>query len=118
MSVREIALARRDAAAAVKDAFLPVERAADQAAVNAARCIATLMELRDACGLRPTDAHQALQRIHEGQRLAFEAQARFREGHELLASLADDLNVTGFVPDCPPNETKKPNGSLTLVSAA
>lgn len=93
--------ARRSLANNVAQAFLPLEASADATSALALRCTATLLEIRRDAGLGVTEGEDVLRMIHDGCRLAFEAQALFRRAHAELVPLAEKLSVTGYAPECP-----------------
>jgi len=99
---RSMVNARRALAANVTATFLPLELSADETAAQALRCVATLIEVRRNAGLAVTAGEDVLATIHEGCKLAFEAQALFRRAHAQMLPLAGELGIeTAVAPTCP-----------------
>lgn len=101
MPNRTTVLARKSLASDVASVFLPLEHSADATAALALRCTASLLDIRRDAALAVTEGEDVLRTIHEGCRLAFEAQALFRRAHADLLPLADRLNVSAYAPECP-----------------
>lgn len=97
---RTTVLARRSLAQTVADAFLPLEQIADQTAVVAHRCVATLLEQRAAAGLSVTAGEEAIAAIQEGCRHSYAAQASFRRAHQMFPDLMIQHGITGYAPEC------------------
>lgn len=102
---RLIIAARKSLGDDVREALLPAEAAAMQAAMQIATCSAALVERHVAAGLAPTvGAHgiklvtEAVAHAHAARSLMLEAHATFAEEAATLAFLEE------FVPTCDPNE--------------
>jgi hypothetical protein len=83
----------------IAEAFLPVERAADQTAIAGYAVMALALTKRDEAGLPLTVGEEALREVGEGCRHALEAQAAFRRAHALWPTIAAETKM--FVPACP-----------------
>ncbi len=108
--------ARRALANNIANAFLPLEESADKTAALALRCTATMLDARREAGLAVTEGEDVLKLIHEGCRLAFDAQELFRRAHVQLVPIAERIDVIDYAPECPgvPGATKSP--ALTVVA--
>lgn len=100
---RAIVKARSTLGQTVAGSFLPLERSADETALAALKCVATLLEQRIAAGLPVTAGHEAIDLIQQGCTQAFAAQASFRQAHAMFTVLADEFGVPFYAPECPPN---------------
>jgi hypothetical protein len=106
---------RRDAAAAVKAAFLPAEQAQDAAALAAARCLAVALEARASSGVPLGTGLDAIADLARGAALAVEARQSMIEAHRKLAALPAEVGLAvvgwGETGDCPPIEEMPPQGN-------
>jgi tetrahydromethanopterin S-methyltransferase subunit C len=116
---------RLKAALAVRDAYLPLKRGADELAVVAARCVLTMQEQRRAAGFRLGTGADAIADVSRGAALIAQGMAAIAEAHPKLAQLIEDSGLARFYPyqvayggdETPPNEpgVAQPNGHLSLV---
>lgn len=101
---RDTVRVRQSLAQTVAAAFLPLEQVADDTAIAAHKCVATLLEQRIAAGLDVTAGEDAIAAIHDGCRHAYAAQASFRRAHRMFPDLMTELGITNYAPECPLNE--------------
>jgi len=109
---------RRDAAEAVRSTFLPAEQAQDEAAIRAARCLATALEARARANLPLGTGLAAIGHLSQGAALAVQARQSFIEAHRALAELPHEvgLGVVGWGDGqgCPPIDA---SSTLTTLKA-
>ena len=103
--LRQAVIARRGIASNIAQSLLPLEESADVTAAQALRCVADLLDERRAAALAVTEGADILAVMQEGCNLAFQAQAKFREAHQLLADRSKEM---GMDPVCPPNTGENP----------
>lgn len=84
---------RNTAATAVAQAFLPLERNADETAAFAYRFVALLMEQRAAAKLPPLAGNDAIELVRAGAAHAAMARESFMKAHTALASLMVEVGV-------------------------
>jgi hypothetical protein len=111
---------RREAAEAVRSTFLPAEHAQDEAAIRAARCLATALEARARANLPLATGLVAIEHLSQGAALAVQARQSFIEAHRALAALPNEvgLGVVGWGDGqgCPPID--EPSTFTTLKAVA
>lgn len=105
---RETVRARQSVGHIIAEVFLPLERAADQTAIAAHRCVATLLEQRIVAAFGVTAGQAAIDAIEEGRGHAYAAQASFRRAHEMFPDLMTELGITDYAPECPLSEKGEP----------
>ena len=95
---------RLAAVKAVKTEFLSAERAQDDAAIAAARCIATMLEVRRTSNLPLGTGLEAIAAMSRAVSLSIETRASIIKAHPMLAALPVDLGVSAYGDDldCPP----------------
>lgn len=95
---------RLAAVKAVKTEFLSAERAQDDAAIAAARCVATMLEVRRTSNLPLGMGLDAIAAMSRAVTLSIETRASLIGVHPMLAELPGQLGVTGYGDglDCPP----------------
>ncbi|RJF90293.1 hypothetical protein [Sphingomonas cavernae] len=110
---------RRAAADAVRATFLPAEHAQDQAAIRAARCLATALEARATANLPLGTGVDAIAHLCRGTALAVEARQSFIAAHRALSVLPADIGLGvvawGDSGGCPDIE---PTGRASLAAVA
>lgn len=79
---------RNQAAAAIAESFLPLERSADQTAAQAYRCVATIMEQRTKAKVSPLTGNEAIELLRQGADHAARARECFMKVHAELAELS------------------------------
>lgn len=99
-ATRHTVIARRSLAQTIADAFLPLEHVADRTAVEAHRCVATLLEQRASADLSVNAGEDAIAAIQEGCRHSYAAQASFRRAHAMFPDLMLQHGITGYAPEC------------------
>lgn len=104
-NLRQTVVARRDIAANIAQSLLPLEESADATAAQALRCVANLLDERRNAALPVTEGAEILAIMQDGCNLAFQAQAKFREAHMMLAERGKEM---GMDPVCPPNTAERP----------
>lgn len=113
---------RRNAADAIRAEFLPAEKAADEAAIRAARCLATALEARASSGVPIGTGLAAINHLARSAALALEAREAMIEAHRELADLPKIVGldeIWGPTSDCPKGDiSDKPEPRLALVSDA
>ena len=111
---------RRAAAEAVRSAFLPAEQAQDEAAIQAARCLATALEVRAQINLPLATGLKAIAHLSRGAALAVEARQSMIEAHRALVELPTEvgLSVVGWGDGggCPPIDMPKAGAPLQAVA--
>jgi hypothetical protein len=97
---------RRAAVEAVRDTFLPAEAASDAAAIQAARCLATTLEMRATANLPIGTGLDAIALLSRGASQAVEARQSLIEAHAKLAEIPDQIGLAtvgwGDSGGCPP----------------
>ena len=95
---------RLAAVRAVKTEFLSAERAQDDAAIAAARCVATMLEVRRASNLPLGVGLDAIAAMSRTVTLSIETRASLIRIHPALAMLPVELGVAAYGDgtDCPP----------------
>lgn len=115
---------RRNAVEAVRAEFLPAEKAADDAAIKAARCLATMLEARASSGVPIGTGLAAINLLARSASLALETRQAMIEAHRELAALPAQIGLRelawGPATDCPPVGVADvpAEAHLTLVSDA
>lgn len=85
---------RNQVAAAIAEAFIPLERSADETAAQAYRCVATLMEQRAVAHVAPLTGNEVIELMRQGAEHAARARECFLKAHPLLAVLGEQNGVT------------------------
>ena len=95
---------RLAAVAAVKTEFLSAERAQDDAAIAAARCVATMLEARRINNLPLGVGLEAIAAMSRIVTLSIETRESIIRAHPMLAALPANLGVSAYGDglDCPP----------------
>lgn len=97
---------RRAAVEAVRETFLPAEAASDAAAIQAARCLATALEMRASANLPIGTGLDAIALLSRGASQAVEARQALIEAHAKLVQIPGEigLGVVGWGDSggCPP----------------
>jgi hypothetical protein len=95
---------RLTAIKAVKSDFLAAERAQDDAAIAAARCVATMLEMRRASNLPLGLGLDAIAAMARAVTLSIETRASIIRAHPMLAELPAQIGVSAYGDglDCPP----------------
>ncbi len=95
---------RLAAVKAVKTEFLSAERAQDEAAIAAARCVATMLEVRRTNNLPFGTGLEAIAAMSRIVTLSIETRESIIKAHPMLATLPADLGVSAYGDDlgCPP----------------
>lgn len=107
--------ARIEAVEIVKKEFAAAEDAADIAATQGARTIATFIEKRATLNLPLTFGLDAIDLIADGMTQAIKSRRAYFEAHAQLAALPAQMGLTkAYGTSCPPNEVFSPF-SLSLV---
>lgn len=110
---------RLSAVAAVKAEFLSAELAQDEAAISAARCVATMLEVRRGTRLPLGTGLDAITQMSRAAALSIEARACIINAHPMLAELPRDLGVSAYGDgDCPPVDRPVGLASVSLRSVA
>ena len=81
---------------AVKTEFLSAERAQDDAAIAAARCVATMLETRRTNNLPLGTGLEAIAAMSRAVTLSIETRASIIKAHPMLAALPADLGVSAY----------------------
>jgi hypothetical protein len=101
---------RRAAVDAVQVTFIAAEKAQDNAAVKAARCLTAALEARQDANLPIGTGMRAIELLTLSTRLAVEARHALIEAHPELAAIPSQigLDVVGWGPtdECPPTEPR------------
>jgi len=91
---------RTQAAQAVAQTFLPVERAAIALAADAHRAVAVMMEERSRARIGKTEGSAAIERVSQGAHLLVTAANAFLEAHADLRDLGERYQLeTMFGPE-------------------
>lgn len=85
---------RNQVAATIADAFLPLERSADETASQAYRCVATMMEQRVVAKVSPLTGNDAIELMRQGADHAARARECFMKVHAELAVIGEQNGVT------------------------
>jgi len=94
---------RLAAVQAVKSDFLTAERAQDDAAIAAARCVATMLEVRRASNLPLGVGLDAIAAMSRAVTLSIETRASLIKVHPMLAALPAEIGVSAYGDSgCPP----------------
>jgi hypothetical protein len=95
---------RLAAVKAVKTEFLSAESAQDDAAIAAARCVATMLEARRSNNLPFGTGLEAILAMSRIVTLSIETRASIINVHPMMAALPADLGVAAYGDgtDCPP----------------
>lgn len=101
------------AARAVAYDLQAAERAADAAAADMARLLATALEERAKSGTDIGTGAAFVRHVSRGLAAQIQAREEMLLAHGAAVKLRRDLGVTGFgdTVGCPPNEIMKPSGS-------
>lgn len=111
---------RRAAAEAVRSSFLPAEHSQDQAAIQAARCLATALEVRASANLPLGSGLDAIAHLSRGTALAVEARQSFIEAHKKLVEIPQEIGLGavgwGDSGGCPPIDPPSAGTHLQAVA--
>lgn len=102
---------RLKAAIAVRDAYIPLKRASDDLAIQAARCVLTMQEQRRLAGMKVGTGADAVADVSRGAALIAQGVAAIAQAHPKLATLIQEAGLARFYPyqsaygedDTPPN---------------
>ena len=111
---------RLAAVKAVKSDFLTAERAQDDAAIAAARCVATMLEVRRASNLPLGVGLDAIAAMSRAVTLSIETRASLIKVHPMLAALPAELGVSAYGDGvgCPPTEGSADESRAPLRAVA
>jgi hypothetical protein len=111
---------RLAAVKAVKSEFLTAERAQDDAAIAAARCVATMLEVRRASNLPLGVGLDAIAAMSRAVTLSIETRASLIQVHPMLAALPAELGVSAYGDGmgCPPTEGSADESRTPLRAVA
>jgi hypothetical protein len=111
---------RLAAVKAVKSDFLTAERAQDDAAIAAARCVATMLEVRRASNLPLGVGLDAIAAMSRAVTLSIETRASLIKVHPMLAALPAELGVSAYGDGmgCPPTEGSADESRTPLRAVA
>lgn len=84
---------RNQVAATIAEAFIPLERSADETASQAYRCVATMMEQRVLAKVAPLTGNQEIELMRQGADHAARARECFMKVHAGLAVLSEQNGV-------------------------
>lgn len=85
---------RNQVAVTIAEAFLPLERSADETASQAYRCVATMMEQRLIAKVAPLTGNEEIELIRQGADHAARARECFMMAHAKLAALGEMNGVS------------------------
>jgi hypothetical protein len=113
---------RRQATDRVTADFLKAERAADEAAICAADCVATMLRQRASARLPVTTGLDALELVSDAAADLVRARQRLVEAHKALVTVRSDIGMGPFYAfgdddACPPAEGRAAP-PVTLVAVA
>lgn len=110
---------RLAAVKAVKSDFLTAERAQDDAAIAAARCVATMLEVRRASNLPLGVGLDAIAAMSRTVTLSIETRALLIGVHPMLAALPAELGVSAYGDSaCPPVDSPTGEARAPLRAVA
>jgi hypothetical protein len=111
---------RRHAVEQVRADFLKAEAAIDQAARDAAGCVATILNQRAIANLPITTGLKAIQMINEMSALLVRARELAIDAHVELAQIPAEIGIRNYgdVSECPPKGalTSDPVRHLKVVA--
>ncbi len=107
---------RKAAFDAVQPLFQAAEASVDRAAADAATCIATMLQMREAAGIPMSAGTDMLDKLVDALNHNVTARKSFIEAHAMTPALVKEIGLERAFGDIHPCPRTKPSAELTVVS--